>query len=124
MAASARFFSADDTSPAHARRWVSRVLVGWRVPEDTSNDVLLVVSELATNAVIHAKSDFLVVVHQAPDTLGVAVADDHREVPTPRTPSPKDVGGRGLRMVHALARLTGVERVPGDGKVVWAQLAR
>ena len=124
MVASARFFSADDASPGRARRWVSRVLACWSVPEDKRSDVLLVVSELATNAVMHAHSEFVVVIREAPDVLGIAVADDAAEVPEVQTPSPKQVGGRGMRIVQKLARLSGVEPVPGDGKVVWAQLAR
>ncbi|MEY2420931.1 MAG: hypothetical protein QOI95_998 [Acidimicrobiaceae bacterium] len=124
MVASARFFSADETSPARARRWVGRVLAGWRVPEDRKSDALLVVSELATNAVLHARSDFLVVVREAPDMLGIAVADDYADVPATKTPSPHQPGGRGMRIVQALARMWGVEHVPGDGKVVWVRLAR
>ena len=124
MAASARFFSADNASPARARRWVSRVLACWSVPEDKRGDVLLVVSELATNAVLHASSEFVVVIREAPDVLGIAVADDDTHVPEIQAPSPKQVDGRGLRIVQKLARLSGVQLVPGDGKVVWAQLAR
>ena len=125
MAASAHFFSADSASPARARSWVSRVLAGWSVPEDKRSDVLLVVSELATNAVMHAHSEFVVVIREAPDVLGVAVADDDDvHVPETKTPSPKQPDGRGMRIVQKLARLSGVLPVPGDGKVVWAQLAR
>jgi anti-sigma regulatory factor (Ser/Thr protein kinase) len=123
MAASARFFSVDDTSPACARRWVKRVLAGWRVSDRQQHDVLLVVSELATNAVIHAHSDFVVVVQRAAGSLGIAVADDSADDPTPREPSPERVGGRGMRIVQALARRWGVEPIPGDGKIVWATLA-
>jgi anti-sigma regulatory factor (Ser/Thr protein kinase) len=93
------------------------------VSDKQQDDVLLVVSELATNAVIHAHSDFVVVVHQAASGLGVAVADDHTDVPTTQQPSPERVGGRGMRIVQALTRHWGVERIPGDGKVVWATLA-
>ena len=124
MAASARFFSADDASPGRARQWVSRVLACWSVPEDKRSDVLLVVSELATNAVMHAHSEFVVVIREAPDVLGIAVADDDTHIPETKTPSPKQVGGRGMRIVQTVARLSGVARVPGDGKVVWARLAR
>jgi anti-sigma regulatory factor (Ser/Thr protein kinase) len=99
------------------------VLAAWRVPESRQSDLLLVVSELATNAVLHAKSDFLVVVRQAEHSLGVAVADNDATVPSPQSPSPERASGRGMRIVQALARRWGVEPVPGDGKVVWAKLA-
>jgi anti-sigma regulatory factor (Ser/Thr protein kinase) len=91
------------------------------VPENQQSDMLLVVSELATNAVIHAQSAFVVVVRQGDDGLGVAVADDNADEPSPRSPSPTREGGRGLRIVQQLTRLWGVLRVPGDGKVVWAK---
>ena len=123
MVASAQFFSADATSPALARRWASRVLASWRVPESQQSDMLLVVSELTTNAVIHAHSAFVVVVHQSADGLGVAVGDNHTAVPSRRSPSPDRVDGRGLRIVQTLTRKWGVRRVPGDGKIVWAKLA-
>jgi anti-sigma regulatory factor (Ser/Thr protein kinase) len=123
MVASAQFFSPDATSPARARRWVTRVLTSWRVPESQQSDMLLVVSELTTNAVIHAQSDFVIVVHQNGEGLGVAVADDHADDPSPQSPSSTRVGGRGLRIVQELTRRWGVYRVPGDGKIVWAKLA-
>ena len=85
--------------------------------------MLLVVSELATNAVIHAHSDFVVVVQRAAGGLGVAVADDGADDPAPREPSAERAGGRGMRIVQALTGRWGVERIPGDGKIVWATLA-
>ncbi len=82
----------------------------------------LVVSELATNAVLHAATPFSVTIsrHEASlrlevrDALPVAVA-----LPDPPAQGPN---GRGLRIVDQLSREWGVDLDP-DGKAVWAVFA-
>lgn len=94
----------------------------WDVPRDAQRDALLVVTELATNAVMHAESDYLVVLHLKPDTLGIAVADSDSTAAEPRDLGPEEVGGRGLHMVDAVAAEWGTANVPDDGKFVWVQI--
>jgi anti-sigma regulatory factor (Ser/Thr protein kinase) len=120
--ATARFAAAPD-APSAARRFVSSVLE--REPyRDRAPlaDAQLVVSELATNAVIHAGSPFSVSVGRNGSTMRVSVRDCSGTQPVLRAPEPESLSGRGLRLVGALARDWGVE--PGaDGKTVWAELA-
>lgn len=81
----------------------------------------LVVSELASNAVLHAGTPFTVRVWRGPDRVRVEVLDRSDRLPTPRDHDPTAVSGRGLAIVGTLADRWGVE-VVGDGKCVWAEL--
>ena len=83
----------------------------------------LLVSELVTNAVVHASSAPRVDVRLFRDTIRVEVYDDDPTMPQPRSPLPDVPGGRGLLIVAQLARRWGAE--PCDqGKVVWFELDR
>lgn len=87
---------------------------------DAGADVLaLVTSELASNAVLHARTPFVVRVEQVGAGVRVAVFDHSPRVPVPRPPEPGSVTGRGLAIVTALAGSWGVDVVE-DGKWVWA----
>ena len=81
----------------------------------------LVVSELASNAVLHAGTPFTVRVWRGPDRVRVEVMDRSDRMPTPRDHDPTAVSGRGLAIVGTLADRWGVEVVEG-GKCVWAEL--
>lgn len=80
----------------------------------------LLVSELATNAVRHAKSPFTVAMHHYSGTLDVEVADEDPALPELRVPDVE--GGRGLRIVDALADEWGI-RPRDTGKCVYFRLA-
>jgi len=79
----------------------------------------LLVSELAANAVLHAHSPFTVDIHHADGTLDVEVGDDDPTLPALRNPD--DDGGRGLRVVDALAGEWGT-RSRDLGKSVYFRL--
>jgi anti-sigma regulatory factor (Ser/Thr protein kinase) len=87
-------------------------------PDDTA----LVVSELATNACIHAESAYTVSMNRSAGGVVVEVADHHPKPPRQRHPAPTAVSGRGLVIVEALSRNWGVRNDPQFGKVVWAEL--
>jgi hypothetical protein len=114
------FVSATD-GPRAARRFVAETLRGWG-KDELIPDALLVVTELATNAVVHARSDFVVVVSPAGESVRIAVRDASAVVPTRRASS-LGISGRGLELVNALASSWDVEMLP-EGKEVWAELAR
>lgn len=80
----------------------------------------LLVSELATNAVRHAKTPFTVDMHHEGGTLEVEVGDDDPTLPELRTPD--NEGGRGLRIVEALAQAWGT-RPRDSGKSVYFRIA-
>ena len=81
----------------------------------------LVVSELATNAVLHARTPFQVRVAVEPDVVRIEVRDGVDRAPTIRYFSDEATSGRGLRLVAELCRAWGVD-VDESGKTVWAEL--
>jgi anti-sigma regulatory factor (Ser/Thr protein kinase) len=84
--------------------------------------VLLLASELVTNAVRHAATPFEITVEVAHDRVKVAVIDGDRDHgPRVRHPSPDDTNGRGLLLVDQLAAVWGSDRT-GGGKAVWFTL--
>ncbi|MFF4545012.1 SpoIIE family protein phosphatase [Streptomyces sp. NPDC001435] len=107
----------------HARRFTKRTMRTWGVPADDLDTVLLVVSELVTNALVHTdgqvRLDLTLVNHR----LRVAVADA-----SPRTPmKPTNIGweatgGRGILLVEAVSVAWGTLPVSG-GKQVWSDIA-
>ena len=112
---------AQATSPARARRFVSATLTSWRL--DGADDAVLLASELATNALLHARSPMTVRVERlADDVVQVSVADDSPAAPQPRRFSPESGTGRGLRLLDSMAESWGVDMIPGDGKVVWCRV--
>jgi anti-sigma regulatory factor (Ser/Thr protein kinase) len=92
------------------------------------DDALLIVSELATNAVLHSGSDpteeIEIVAEYLPDGLRIEVTDGGRSgnAPAPRTAEYSGPGGMGLRVVQAIARGWGTEQC--NGTRVWAELPR
>ena len=85
--------------------------------------VLLLTSELVTNAVRHAATPFEITVDVDDSGVRVAVIDgDVEHAPEVRHPGPEDTNGRGLLLVDQLAAVWGSSRVP-RGKAVWFTLA-
>jgi anti-sigma regulatory factor (Ser/Thr protein kinase) len=113
---------ADPSEVAAARRFVSDTLTTWRTTDDRETVVLLV-SELVSNAVVHARTDITVTLRYDRDLVTVEVQDGSDLLPSRRDALPAATSGRGLYMVDALAHDWGVRRVPGDGKVTWFTLA-
>jgi anti-sigma regulatory factor (Ser/Thr protein kinase) len=113
-------FSGEPQAPALARRFVSDLLqqLGHSA---LLEDAKLVVSELATNAVIHARSSFTVEVHPRGTRVRLSVRDASRTKPTLRDHDALAGSGRGLRLIDMLAANWGVE-LADDGKTVWAEL--
>ena len=93
-------------------------------PED-ADTVVLVVSELVTNALRHGGGTCTLRLTAHPDTIEVAVDDASAQAPRMRTPDLNDgTGGFGWPMVNRLARATSVTRRTAGGKTVTAVLAR
>ncbi|MFJ8994683.1 ATP-binding protein [Streptomyces sp. NPDC102279] len=101
-------------------------LSGWSVCEDTCDTAALVVSELVTNAIVHAAGQRVVCeLHDADDLVRIAVCDEGCAPGEPR-PSPErpdEEHGRGLLLVAAVSRAWGAQDT-GPGLLVWAELAR
>ena len=119
-AAASRRFPARAASVGQARRF----LLG-RLPDGRAGDadaLVLMLSELATNAVRHARTEFEVTVHVVGETrqVVVEVTDGAGGLPTPQEPTPDGPHGRGLHIVKTLADAWGVDkRRDRPGKTVW-----
>ena len=113
---------ADATSVAAAREFVSSCLSKWSLDE-AADDINLVVDELVTNAIKHARSPVTVSIAHRTDRIIVNVDDASSESPRPdMLAGPLDEEGRGLRLVSHVAREWGSTRLP-DGKRVWAEIS-
>jgi len=115
-------FPNDVTAPGEARRLVGQALLEWGHAQELSDSVALVVTELATNAVAHARSPFSVLARSEQQVIRISVRDASSVTPELRRVGPAEGHGLGLQMVDALASTWGVE-VTAGGKAVWAQLA-
>ena len=96
-------------------------LDAWGVDGATQEDCQLLVSELVTNAVIHAHSGAVVSMEGDQDLVKVSVRDDSSTEPALRDCGPDEIAGRGLQLVNRIARRWGVNIVTG-GKSVWFEL--
>jgi anti-sigma regulatory factor (Ser/Thr protein kinase) len=116
-------FPADRTAPSQARRFVADTLHAWAVPSDVADDAVLLVSELVTNALLHARSAPVVEVEYDDELLRCVVVDDSPVVPRRRRYATDAVTGRGIALVETLASRWGVDVDSGAGKRVWFELA-
>ncbi|MGA5873229.1 ATP-binding protein [Streptomyces cinereoruber] len=99
---------------------------GSEAGEERVEDVLLLVSEVVTNACLHAGGPEEFVLRRGREGVRVEVADASSEAPRPRAPrSPALPGGHGLMVLDRLAGAWGYEvRGPGAaGKVVWLEVS-
>ena len=85
-----------------------------------ADDVRLVVSELATNAVKHAQTPFTVSLSAREGAVLLTVRDGAATEPTLMPQRSLELGGRGLRIVQALSRDWGSSVGADGGKAVWA----
>lgn len=111
----------DPSAARRARAWVTEVLDGW--PDEGVERGRLLVSELVTNAVLHARTEIVVRAERDGSRVRFEVGDGHRGGPMPKRYVADSPTGRGMRLVAALAESWGVERGAG-GKVVWFSIDR
>jgi hypothetical protein len=114
-------FAADPFAPGEARRLLRSALREWGHRGELVDDAVLVLGELASNAVRHARSSFSVVVRLEPAALRLAVGDDEAA----RVGAENGMVAKpthGLAVVDALAERWGVHDA-GRGKIVWAELS-
>jgi two-component sensor histidine kinase len=83
----------------------------------TQDDVLLVVSELVTNADRHSNGPYILELEGTDATVTVVVWDSSSALPRRFPRDPRRVGRHGLEIVHALTAGTSVERVPVGKRV-------
>jgi MEDS: MEthanogen/methylotroph, DcmR Sensory domain/Histidine kinase-like ATPase domain len=116
-----RKFEPRSDAPRAARHFVEEALRAWGYADRQLEDARLLLSELVTNAVIHARSPFSVSVRSENLRLRLAVHDHSPTEPRLRLAAPEAGSGRGLQLVAMLSKDWGVVGTP-IGKTVWAEL--
>lgn len=105
----------------HARRFTARTLRSWDLTSE-ADAVLLVVSELVTNALVHTHGEVRLDLILAADRLRVAVTDSSPRAPAkPVIVDWESTGGRGILLVEAMSASWGSVPVSG-GKQVWSEI--
>ena len=111
----------DSRAPSTARQAVTEWLEALGCSSERRHELLLVVSKLVTNAVIHARSASQVVATDRGRRVRVEVYDNDVNPPVVRAPEDRDgPGGFGLNMVAAVSDRWGWEPT-ATGKRVWAE---
>ena len=106
----------------HARRFTARTLRSWQVAQE-ADSVLLVVSELVTNALVHTQGEVRLDLTLAGDRLRVAVSDSSPRAPVkPASIDWEATGSRGLLLVEGMTASWGSVPLSG-GKQVWGEIA-
>ena len=103
-----------------ARRFVTATLEAWDRAALVDTCVLLV-SELVTNAVLHARSDVDLVLTQSGGSVRVEVRDASPAAPVVKAYELGSMTGRGLALVDSFSQRWGVDTA-GAGKSVWFEL--
>lgn len=114
--------AAEPLSVGRARRFCTTTLRGWGVAAGTVDTCELLVSELATNALLHARTPFTVTIERHP-VLRIEVHDADPRLPHPRDYGPEASSGRGLHLVERMAHSSGTVTLPSGGKAVWFEMA-
>ncbi|MES4886641.1 ATP-binding protein [Streptomyces sp. NPDC096012] len=123
----------DPAEVGRARRWARSRLAGSGIAADEplAENLILLVSELVTNAVVHTGRPAVLrlslpgqVTGTAPSvTVRVEVTDASSRAPVPRCAAGDATGGRGLALVDCLADRWGWSP-EGAGKSIWCELDR
>jgi anti-sigma regulatory factor (Ser/Thr protein kinase) len=111
--------AADVASCSTARRFVRETLA--QADDDLRANASLLISEIVTNAVLHASGPVTVEVQQKGNAYRIAVSDRSRTPPTEKGYRTDDATGRGLQLLECLAAAWGWKPTR-TGKVVWFDL--
>jgi anti-sigma regulatory factor (Ser/Thr protein kinase) len=107
-------------SATRARQLAREHLAQW-CPAEMVETAALLVTELVTNAVLHARTAIVLKIDAAPGLVVLRVADQSNTVPIPRAYARDAATGRGLALVDELATAWGVEH-SANGKEVWCEI--
>ncbi|MEU1125728.1 ATP-binding protein [Streptomyces sp. NPDC005899] len=118
----------DPAEVGRARRWARSRLVGSGVADDEplAETLILLISELVTNAVVHTGCPAVLRMLfgcGSLETVRVEVADTSCRPPQQRHAAGEDTGGRGLELVDGLADRWGWQP-EGAGKRIWCEVDR
>lgn len=120
-------FAPESASLRSARRGLTQAVEAAGVTGDVVDDALLVLGEIAGNAVRHARTEFTVTLRYDDGVLRIEVFDLDTRPPALLGLDTQSTSGRGLHIVVELADEWGWQTTDDSGgqagKVVWAQLA-
>lgn len=114
-------------SVAQARRFATTAAAALGAQDDVLDRVRTLVSELVTNAVLHAGTDVVVAVVDDGECLTITVTDGSPAAPQQRRITVDSTNGRGLGLLHALSSSCGTQasdEVARGGKAVWFSLPK
>lgn len=115
-------FPPEPESTGRARRQVQSLLEE-RALDGVATTAALLVSELATNVVLHARTDFEVRVSITGGVVRIEVHDRSARPPIVRNFTAEASSGRGMLLVKELADSWGTDPdLDGTGKTVWVEL--
>ncbi|MEU8462795.1 ATP-binding protein [Streptomyces sp. NPDC059982] len=115
----------DPAEVGRARRWARSRLAGCGIGDDEplAETLILLISELVTNAVVHTGCPAVLRMLFGEPGVRVEVADASDRAPARRCAAGDDTGGRGLELVDGLADRWGWQR-EGAGKRIWCEIDR
>jgi anti-sigma regulatory factor (Ser/Thr protein kinase) len=113
-------FSAAPRNVSAARRFVADTLAQWDA-DAFEWAAITAVSELTTNAVLHARTGFTLSLRLEDDLLRLEVTDQSALLPRLRNHTEQASTGRGMSVVYALAAAHGVVAT-SSGKTVWCEV--
>lgn len=120
----------DPAEVGRARRWARSRLVGSGIEHDEplADTLILLISELVTNAVVHTGCPAVLRMlfgfgKEEAGTVRVEVADRCARPPRRRTAEDDETNGRGLELVDGLADRWGWSQ-EGNGKAIWCEIDR
>jgi anti-sigma regulatory factor (Ser/Thr protein kinase) len=117
-------FAETPSSPREARAFVRSALRSWGL-DGVEDVLLLLVSELTTNVVLHARTSFDVTLDQLADAVRLTVLDDSASGPVRRRSGLRSATGRGLALVETLADdwgRTDDRALHGRAKGIWCDV--
>ena len=109
-----------DDPTRRARAFCFGVLSTWQLPAVLRDDIVLAVSELVANALLHGGAAEQLRIRRTPRRVVVEVFDREPTMPRPRIADADAESGRGLQLVRRVASRWGARPVP-DGKAVWCE---
>jgi anti-sigma regulatory factor (Ser/Thr protein kinase) len=102
-------------------RQLTREQLAALCPPEAIEVAALLVTELVTNAVLHARTAVVLIVDVAPGRIVLRVRDGSDATPVQRGYGADAATGRGIALVEQLATAWGVNRSE-EGKEVWCQI--
>lgn len=111
-----------EPASATRARTLTRERLGRSCSSDTLETVALLVTELVTNAILHARTPLQLTVEERAGHVRICVEDAAAGLPALRCHESDAVTGRGLALVAELSSAWGVDETP-SGKAVWCEVA-